>query len=100
MSTLENTISERPIPIPNIPPENYVTLRENLSNRALINAVCRIQNSNRFEIGERSHILLKGTGVFVGYIGNDSLELCASPGTPVKSYKSQYKHLKRIFMAC
>ncbi|MCJ7816916.1 MAG: hypothetical protein MUP55_03600 [Candidatus Aenigmarchaeota archaeon] len=54
----------------------------------------KIQRSGRFEIGELSHIHLKGTDICVGYLGDESAEIIDPQR---KDTKSQIKILKKYF---
>ena len=86
--------------LPNTAGQRYEPLRTNLTDRNIINAAARISESERFEFGEYSHVVLKGTDVVIGYIGNESLELlCPDAAEPI-FYRIPHKHLRRIFRAC
>jgi len=75
----------------------YETFRLNLRDDQIREAFFRIMDSKRFELGEQSHIVLRGTDTIVGYIGNSSLELCCSEGRDPEIYRTPHKHLRRIF---
>ena len=86
--------------MPNTIGTRYEPLRKNLGNRQIINAVYRIQRSGRFDVGECSHIILKGTDVVVGYVGNESLELFCPKEQEPGTYRTPHKHLRKIFRSC
>lgn len=75
----------------------YEVFRENLAASQIRRVFYEIATSKRFELGEQSHIVLKGTEKIVGYIGNESLELCCPSWDNPSLYRVPHKHLKRIF---
>jgi len=52
----------------------YKTDREYLTPWQMSKLITKIQRSGRFEIGQLSHISLKGTDICVGYLGDESAE--------------------------
>ena len=75
----------------------YGTVRDHLTDQQLLKIIRKIADSDRFEMGELSHIVLAGTETIVGYVGSQSAELCCSPDVDAKTYQIPYHHLKRIF---
>ena len=72
----------------------YEVLRNHLTDEQIIGIVKKISSSNRFEFGELSHIVLRGTETIVGYLGNETAELCF----PERGkYNLHHLILKRIF---
>ena len=56
----------------------YETVRTCLDPYQMAKLVCKIQGSKVFELGELSHINLRGTDTCVGYLGDESAELVDS----------------------
>ena len=77
----------------------YEVFRENLTDNQIRRVFFEIVNSDRFDLGEQSHIILRGTDKIVGYIGNDSVELCCPLEEMPELYRVPHKHLKKIFRA-
>lgn len=77
----------------------YEPVKAGLTNDQMREAIFRITTSERFEFGELSHIVLQGTNTIVGYIGDDSLELCCPEEKDSEIYRIPHKHLRRIFKA-
>ena len=75
----------------------YESVQRNLSDRQISTLISKISDSFIFELGELEHIFLRGTNKIVGYVGNDSVELCFPTLTNLDLYKIPHKHLKRIF---
>ena len=86
--------------LPDTGGRRYETIRRNLTNGQIMNALIRISDSEKFEIGEFHHIFLKDTNTIVGYIGNESLELYCSERLNSEKYRIPHKNLRRIFRAC
>lgn len=77
----------------------YETYRTNLADDQIRKVIYQIFISERFAFGEQSHVVLRGTDKIVGYVGNESLELCCPADENPALYKVPHKHLKRIFRA-
>ena len=77
----------------------YEVYRENLTDDQIRAVVYKIATSERFHIGNNSHILLNEADVIVGYIGSSSVELCCPEGQNPNLYRLPHKHLRRIFRA-
>ncbi len=77
----------------------YETYRENLTDDTLLRVAHRISTSKRFEWGGFCHIVLQDTETIIGYVGNNSVELCCPEGKDPALYRIPHKHLKRIFRA-
>ena len=75
----------------------YEVVRGDLTDMQVIRAAIKIQDSPRFDIGENSHIILRGTNTIVGYLGNETLELCCPSRDSPEIYRVPHKHLRRIF---
>ena len=86
--------------LPNVFGNRYETVRRNLTDRQVTNAITRILESDRFDVGEYSHIVLKNTDTIVGYIGNETLELYCPENSQPAVYRTPHKHLRRIFRSC
>ena len=72
----------------------YKIVKENVLPFYISNVTCMINDSKDFELGELSHIVLKGTNIHVGYIGDDTLELVNYNN---KLFKTYHNRLKEIF---
>jgi len=73
---------------------SYQTVREYLTPWQMSKLITKIERSDRFRIGEFSHIHLKGTNVCVGYLGDESAEIV----DPLrKETASQRRILKKYF---
>ena len=77
----------------------YEPVSERLTDDQIREAFYQISLSDRFDLGDQSHIVLRGTDRIVGYIGNSSLELCCPKGENPERYRIPHKHLRRIFKA-
>ena len=78
---------------------NYESVRRHLTDRQIRDIVAKISTSGRFEFGELSHVVLRGTDTIMGYVGNDSVELCCPSGKKPEEYRIPHSHLRRIFRA-
>lgn len=76
---------------------NYCSVRALLIDKQIIDIAFKINNSDRFEFGENSHVVLIGTDTIVGYVGHDTAELCWPEGQDQKRYRTPHSHLRRIF---
>lgn len=74
--------------------DNYKTLYKNLTPCEIALATCKIQESEKFELDDLSHIVLKETNKRVGYIGDETLELCNSSNS---FSKKSHQELRGIF---
>ena len=72
----------------------YQTLREFLTSWEMSKLMTKIEQSERFCLGDFGHIYLKGTGICVGYLGDETAELV---DPQKKETASQRKILKRYF---
>lgn len=72
----------------------YQIFRKNLTSGEMAIVSCEIDNSEEFEFGEFSHIVLNGTNIKVGYIGNETFELI-NPNK--KEFRKYHNKLKEIF---
>ncbi len=72
----------------------YKIFRKNITSGEMSIISCEINNSKDFELDDLSHIVLKGTNIRVGYIGDDALEL-VNPNK--KEFIEYYDKLKEIF---
>ena len=72
----------------------YEAVREYLTPWEMSKLITKIQRSGRFEIGDWSHIHLKGTDICVGYLGDETAEI-VDPQR--KETASQRKILKKYF---
>ena len=75
----------------------YETIRWPVTDSQILDAVYLVQTSSKFQIGQNSHVVLKGTDTIVGFLGNDSLELCFQGNKKEEHYRIPCKHLRRIF---
>jgi len=77
--------------------ERYEIVRRDLFEWQLCKAVSKIKDSNRFEFGELTYIILKNTRTPIAYIGSETLELCFPKGEKSELFKIPHSHLRRIF---
>jgi hypothetical protein len=77
----------------------YEVVRRHVTDIQIRDIVTKISTSDRFEFGELSHVVLRGTDTIVGYVGNDSAELCCPNGKNPEEYRIPHSHLRRIFRA-
>lgn len=76
----------------------YEEVRGSLSDEQLRTIRVQISNSDRFEMGKLSHIVLAGTGgAIVGFLGIRSAELCCPNRGTAELYRTSHEHLRRIF---
>ena len=75
----------------------YGTARNHLTDQQLFKIIRKIADSDRFEMGELSHIVLKGTETIVGYVGNQDVDLCCPLNVDPRTYGIPYHHLRKIF---
>ncbi len=75
----------------------YVLIYNHLSIDQARKAYSKVACSEKFKLDDLGHIFLRGTDLPVGYIGDDSLELCRQEGVNPQFYSVPHKHLKRIF---
>ena len=54
---------------------SYHVVREYLTSRQMARLIGRINDSQKFENSNLSHICIRGTDLCVGYLGDDSAEL-------------------------
>ncbi len=57
----------------------YTKIRDNLSIEAMAEIVCAIKDSKGFELDELGHIVLKHTNERIGYLSDESIQLCNYP---------------------
>jgi len=76
---------------------NYELVRRQLTDKQITDIALKVHVSNIFDFGELSHVVLRGTNTIVGYVGNDSVELCCPEGENPEKYRTPHSHLKRIF---
>lgn len=72
----------------------YQTFRTGLSDWQMTKLIYKIQNSDRFQVGDLSHIHVRGSNVCVGYLGDDSAEFVDPDRTETRAPRRQ---LKRYF---
>jgi hypothetical protein len=72
----------------------YQIVREYLTPWEMSKLITKVQRSGKFEIGQLSHIHLKGTDICVGYLGDESAE---EVDPQRKETASQRKILKKYF---
>ena len=77
----------------------YELVRRPLTDKQISDIAAKIQSSQRFNFGELSHVVLSGTDTIIGYVGNDSVELCCPEGENPEKYRTPHSHLRRIFMS-
>ena len=77
----------------------YESICRRLTNKQLLDIALKVQNSGLFEIGEFSHIVLRGTDTIIGYVGNDSADLCCPEDKKPEIYRIPHSHLRKIFMS-
>ena len=75
----------------------YELVRIQLIYEQILGITSKIHASQRFEFGENSHVVLRGTKTIVGYVGNDSAQLCCPIGEEPSIYRIPHSHLRRIF---
>ena len=78
---------------------NYELIRGQLTDKHIMDIAFMINNSDRFDFGELSHVVLRDTDKIVGYVGCDSAQLCCPNGENPKNYRIPHSHLRRIFMS-
>ena len=72
-------------------------LVRNLNPYQLMRIASKIQKSEKFDIEELSHIVLRDTGTIVGYIGTETAELCCPSEEEAELYRIPHHHLRKIF---
>jgi len=72
----------------------YGTVREGLSPWQMVKLTYKIQCSDRYNIGDFSHIHLTDTNICVGYLGDDSAQLVDPERRDIKPL---HRQLRRIF---
>lgn len=75
----------------------YELVRNFLTPHQAISIASKVQKSEKFDIGEFSHIVLGDTDTIVGYIGNESAELCCPNKEETELYRIPHHHLRKIF---
>ena len=75
----------------------YEEARRPLTDEQLRKIRVRIFNSDKFEVGKLSHIVLAGTETIVGFLGIGSVDLCCPLNEDPKKYMEHHSHLRRIF---
>lgn len=75
----------------------YEMVRTHLTDEQITSLAGKVATSEKFEFGDLSHIVLSGTETIVGFIGNDSVELCCPQKESSKKYRTIHQHLRRIF---
>lgn len=75
---------------------NYHIMYRNIPPERIARVFCAVQDSSILEMDDEGlgHIVTKSTGERVGYIGDDTLQLC---DTHNKSLKRYHSYAKRIF---
>ncbi len=56
----------------------YHTILENLIPQESARFVCEIQESEKYVLGHLGHVLIENTGIVVGYIGDNRVDLVDS----------------------
>jgi len=77
----------------------YELVRRPLTDKQIMDIAFKVHASDTFEFGELSHVVLRGTNTIVGYVGNDSVQLCCPEGKKPEIYRIPHSHLRRIFMS-
>lgn len=75
----------------------YESVRDSLTKRQFEIIVSKIANSDRFDFGERHHVVLRDTDIIVGYLGSMSAELCCPEDIDPNLFRVPHSHLRRIF---
>lgn len=77
--------------------DKYHTIQENLTPQEIARFVCKIQESKEYDLGQLGHVLITGTEIAVGYIGDDKIDLVDSHEN---SLHSHHNLLIDILSAC
>lgn len=75
----------------------YRPIRDPLTRDQILKIIIKIEDSQRFTFGEWSHVVLRGTNLIMGYVGNESVHLCCPHGENPNNYQVPHKHLTRIY---
>jgi len=72
---------------------NYQIVREWLMPWQIARIISRIDQSKQFEMGELSHVYIRGTETRVGYLGDETAELVDTNKRETKPYRRELRIL-------